>query len=182
MRCSAGLAVGRLWLGVAVFLLPGGRERPVQGYRPAAVVSTLPGIGAGEVAVAEREPTFWQTWRFQAACVAALLLAGWAVHRRRVVELTRRLNLRSDERLAERTRIAQELYDTLLQGFLSASMQLHLAVDTLAEGSPERERLDRVLRVMGQVTEEGRIVLQGLRSADGEGEAPSPVRWKETRE
>lgn len=152
-----------MWLGVAAFLLPGCRERPVQGYRPAAVVSTLPGIGAG------------------VACVAALLLAGWAVHRRRMVELTRRLNLRSAERLAERTRIAQELYDTLLQGFLSASMQLHLAVDTLAEGSPDRERLDRILRVMGQVTEEGRIVLQGLRSADGEGEAPSPVRWKETR-
>ena len=159
---SGGRAV---WLGVAAFLLlPGWRERPVQGYRSAAVVSTLPGIGAGVV------------------CVAALLLAGWAVHRRRMVELTRRLNLRSDERLAERTRIAQELYDTLLQGFLSASMQLHLAVDSLAEGSPERERLDRILRVMGQVTEEGRIVLQGLRSADGEGEAPSPVRWKETGE
>ena len=31
-----------------------------------------------------------------------------------------------DERLAERTRIARELHDTLLQGFVSASMQLHV--------------------------------------------------------
>ena len=112
--------------------------------------------------------------------LAAALLA-WGLHRYRVRELTRQLHLRSDERLAERTRIAQELYDTLLQGFLSASMQLHLAVDRLPVGSPERESLDRVLRMMGEATDEGRQVLQGLRSSDGEGQRletriPGPVR------
>jgi signal transduction histidine kinase len=109
--------------------------------------------------------------------LAAALLA-WGLHRYRVRELTRQLHLRSDERLAERTRIARELYDTLLQGFLSASMQLHLAVDRLPVGSPEREGLDRVLRMMGQATDEGRKVLQGLRSSDGEGQRleASPAR------
>src|SRR5258707_13812033 len=33
--------------------------------------------------------------------------------------------------LAERTRIAQELHDTLLQGLFALSMQLHSAVDQL---------------------------------------------------
>ena len=37
------------------------------------------------------------------------------------------------DRNAERTLIAQELHDTLLQGFLSLSMQLHDAVDHLPE-------------------------------------------------
>jgi signal transduction histidine kinase len=87
-----------------------------------------------------------------------------------VQQITRALNVRSDERLAERTRIAQDLYDTLLQGFLSASMQLHLAVDELPEDSPGRMRLDGILRLMGQVTEEGRKVLQGLGSSDVDAE------------
>jgi signal transduction histidine kinase len=87
-----------------------------------------------------------------------------------VLRLTRELDARSAERLAERTRIAQELYDTLLQGFLSASMQLHLAVDELPEGSPDRTRLQHILGVMGRATDEGRRVLQGLRCGDEEGE------------
>src|SRR6266446_7476077 len=36
-------------------------------------------------------------------------------------------DLRQEERRRERTRIAQELHDTLLQGLLSATMQLQLA-------------------------------------------------------
>lgn len=141
-------------------------------YRPVATTNVLPGIGGGVVAAAmvEGEPDFWRTRWFQLSCVLAVALMGWVLHRRRLRQLTRQLDLRSEERLAERTRIAQELYDTLLQGFLSASMQLHLAVDQLPEGSPQRRQLDCVLAVMGQVTEEGRNVLQGLRSSDGEGE------------
>src|SRR6202040_4273673 len=37
----------------------------------------------------------------------------------------------NEERLAERTRIAQDLHDTLLQGFFAVSMQLHAAVESL---------------------------------------------------
>lgn len=141
-------------------------------YRPAPVVSALPGLGGGvaAVAVADGVPVFWKSRPFLAAYVFALFAAGWGVHRRRVRELTRQLNVRADERLAERTQIAQELYDTLLQGFLSASMRLHLIVDGLPVGSPERQRLDPVLELMREAAEEGRIVLQGLRSSDGEGD------------
>ena len=44
------------------------------------------------------------------------------------------MNLRFEERLAERMRVAQELHDTLLQGVISASMQLDVAADRLARG------------------------------------------------
>jgi signal transduction histidine kinase len=67
--------------------------------------------------------------------------------------------------LAERTRIAQELHDTLLQGFLSASMQLHVATDLLPENSPAKPTLTRALQLMGQVIEEGRNAVRGLRSS-----------------
>jgi signal transduction histidine kinase len=59
------------------------------------------------------------------------------------------------------------LHDTLLQGFLSASMQLHVAVDRLPDDSPARSPLGRVLQLMSQVIDEGRNAVQGLRSPQG---------------
>ena len=92
-------------------------------------------------------------------------LAGWGLYRLRVRQVARRLNVRFEERLAERTRIAQELHDTLLQGFVSASMQLHVAVDRLPADSPARPSLGRVLDLMRRVIEEGRNAVRGLRSS-----------------
>jgi FixJ family two-component response regulator len=66
----------------------------------------------------------------------------------------------------ERTRIAQELHDTLLQTFVSASMQLGAAVQSVPEESPVKSRLDRVLQIMSRGLEEGRSTIQGLRSSD----------------
>ena len=77
------------------------------------------------------------------------------LYRARLGRLARQLNLRSEERLAERTRIAQELHDTLLQGFLSTSMQVHVAADRLPEDSPAKPILNRALQLMRQVIEEG---------------------------
>jgi len=74
--------------------------------------------------------------------------------------------LRFEERLAERTRIAQDLHDTLLQGFLSVSMQLNVAVDRVPSDSPAKPLLSHALQVMGRVIDEGRNVLWGLRSSD----------------
>jgi signal transduction histidine kinase len=74
------------------------------------------------------------------------------------------LNLRREERLRERARIARELHDTMFQGFLGASMQLHQAVEEVPADSPTRASLCRALNLMQRVIDEGREVLQGLRS------------------
>lgn len=113
----------------------------------------------------EIEPVFWQTWWFRLSALIAFILTIVAVHRFRLHQLTRQLNVRFEERLSERTRIAQDLHDTLLQGFLSASMQLHVAVDSLPADSSAKPLLGRVLELMGQVVEEGRNAVRGLRSA-----------------
>jgi signal transduction histidine kinase len=73
------------------------------------------------------------------------------------------INARFAERLDERYRIAQELHDTLLQGFLSASMQVHVAADILPADSQVKPILTRALQLMGQVIEEGRNAVRGLR-------------------
>jgi signal transduction histidine kinase len=74
---------------------------------------------------------------------------------------------RGEDRLVERTRIAQELHDTLLQGFIAASMQLHAMVDQLpADCATAKPRFSQVLQLLDHVIEQGRDVLQGLRSPD----------------
>jgi signal transduction histidine kinase len=113
------------------------------------------------------EPIFWQTSWFRLSVVLACVLGILLLYRFRLHQLTSQLNVRFEERLAERTRIAQELHDTLLQGFLSASMQLHVAVDNLPEPSPAKQQLDGILNLMGRVIEEGRNAVRGLRSRDG---------------
>ncbi|MBC7926868.1 MAG: hypothetical protein H7039_14545 [Bryobacteraceae bacterium] len=137
-------------------------------YRFRVISSNPDGVwNSGESSIAfEIEPLFWQTWWF---CIAVLLSTGIAIaaiYRFRLHQLTHQLNVRFDERLAERTRIAQELHDTLLQGFLSASMQLYVATDKLADDSPAKPPLGRVQQLMAQVIEEGRNAVRGLRSPD----------------
>ena len=87
-----------------------------------------------------------------------------STYRFRLRQIARRLNDRFEERLAERTRLAQELHDTLLQGVLSASMQLHLAIDRVPQESPARASLEHVTSLMGRVVDEGRHAVRGLRA------------------
>jgi signal transduction histidine kinase/streptogramin lyase len=122
--------------------------------------------GAETVMALEIAPAFWQTWWFILAIVMFFVLALVAVYRLRLHQLTRQLNLRFEERLGERTRIAQDLHDTLLQGFLSASMQLDVAADRLPEDSPVKPSMTRILQLMRRVNEEGRNAVKGLRSSD----------------
>jgi len=75
---------------------------------------------------------------------------------------------RENVRLEERTRIAQELHDTLLQTFLSASMQLDIALDLLPAESSAKPLLDRILEIMHRGIEEGRSTIKGLRSSDSD--------------
>jgi signal transduction histidine kinase len=74
-----------------------------------------------------------------------------------------RLVAQFQERLAERTRIAQDLHDTLLQGFISASLQLNLANRKLTADSDAKPLVTEVLELMKKVIDEGRSAVQGMR-------------------
>src|SRR5262249_25334138 len=110
------------------------------------------------------DPVFWQTIWFRLLVLAVIVLGVLFFYRYRLHLLTTQLNVRFEERLSERTRIAEELHDTLLQGILSASMQLHVANDQLSESSPAKFLIVRVLGLMGQVIDEGRRAVSGLRT------------------
>jgi len=136
-------------------------------YRFRVIASNSEGLWNGsESAVRFKvDPVFWQTWWFRLSGVLVIALAVLMIVRLRVLRLTQQMNMRFEERLAERTRIAQELHDTLLQGFLSASMQLHVADDQLPADSPAKPLVKRVLILMGRVIDEGRNAVRGLRSS-----------------
>lgn len=81
------------------------------------------------------------------------------------LQFDRIMEERLSERLAERTRIAQELHDTLLQGFLGIAMRLQVVANNLpAKPEPAKELLDNVLDQVDQVIEEGRHAVTNLRT------------------
>jgi signal transduction histidine kinase len=136
-------------------------------YRFRVTASNSDGLwnGSESTLAFDIRPMIWQRRSFQVALVLLGALIGWIAYRLRLLQMARQLNVRFEERLTERTRIAQELHDTLLQGFLSASMQLHVAFDRLPEDSPARAPVRRVLDLMARVIDEGRNAVRGLRSS-----------------
>lgn len=69
-------------------------------------------------------------------------------------------------RLEERTRIARELHDTLLQTCIGASFQLGAAVENLPADSQVKSKFDQIFQLMQQGVEEGRKAIQCLRAPD----------------
>jgi signal transduction histidine kinase len=137
-------------------------------FNPPVTADALPTDGVYAVAITQGEVPFWLRWWFLPVYVLVVVLALFGFYRLRLLQLTRTMNLRFEERLAERMRVAQELHDTLLQGVISASMQLDVAVDHLPADSPVQPSLRHILQIMGQVIDEGRNTLRGLRnSSDG---------------
>jgi signal transduction histidine kinase len=98
---------------------------------------------------------------------ATFLTTAWVITAMvaRVRKLTEsQLTLRFEERLAERTRIARELHDTLLQSF--QGLMLHFqAVNDLLTAGKAKEALEKALDRADQAIVEGREAIQNLRSS-----------------
>ena len=69
-------------------------------------------------------PRFYQTGWFRAASAASILALVWAAYRLRIRHVERTLAERFNERLQERTRIARDLHDTLLQNVVGLALRL----------------------------------------------------------
>ena len=108
---------------------------------------------------------YYQSLWFQALCVAAFLALLWAVYQLRLWQATQEFNMRLDERVNERTRIARELHDTLLQSFQGLVIRFQAARNQLPHRPEEAsEALDSALVSADRAMEEGRSSIQELRS------------------
>jgi len=108
-------------------------------------------------------PTLYQTAEFRVSLVMLAAISVYVSHRVRLRRLAADLNVRFEERLSERTRIARDLHDTLLQGFISSAMQLRLAVSDLAD-QQVRSKFAHIVDKIYDVVEEGRQTVAGLRA------------------
>jgi signal transduction histidine kinase/ligand-binding sensor domain-containing protein len=113
-------------------------------------------------------PAYYQTTWFRILCAAVFAVVLWAIYRLRLRQVAARMQARLEERLSERERIARDLHDTLLQGIVSAHMQLDVANDRLPGDSPAKPLVQRVLNLMEQVSAEGRNAIRSLRSSESE--------------
>ncbi|OBV38566.1 sensor histidine kinase [Janthinobacterium psychrotolerans] len=111
----------------------------------------------------EMLPGLAQTTWFRVLCVLAVLLLAWLLHRWRLARLTAQLQVRMNERLGERTRIARALHDTILQSMQGIILHLHVARGALPEGNAVRARLGQVIDDADQAYVDGRDQVSALR-------------------
>jgi signal transduction histidine kinase/ligand-binding sensor domain-containing protein len=111
-------------------------------------------------------PAYYQRLWFQTSGAVAILGMLWAVHLLRVRHLVRQFTLTVEARVAERTRIARELHDTLLQSFHGLLLLFEAAFRYLPD-RPEQARhtLQRALEKSVEATTEARDAVQNLRSS-----------------
>ena len=109
-------------------------------------------------------PAWFQTDWFYASCVLAGLLIAWTIYRIRMRQVARSLRARFDERLSERTRIARDLHDTLLQSFQASLIQMQRARNHFSRSTEEAIRtLDNAIGSAEHAIVEGRDAIQDLR-------------------
>ena len=109
-------------------------------------------------------PAYYQTAWFRLACAAAVLLLLWAAYQLRVQQLKRQFAIGLEARVNERTRIARDLHDTLLQSFQGLMLRLQLVEDLLPEGKAKNQ-LEQSLQRADQAIAEGRRAVYDLRSS-----------------
>ena len=136
-------------------------------YRFRVIASNDSGVwnDTGDTLEFSIDPRFYQTAWFDTACVAALLGMIWGLHRLRLHQVAREFNARTEERVEERTRIARELHDTLLQSFQGLMFSFQAARNLLPARTEEAIRtLDGAIREGDEAITEGRNAIQGLRA------------------
>jgi len=134
-------------------------------YRFRLVASNSDGLWNGpETAIAFNvAPAYYQTYSFRLSCVAVFIMLLWALYQLRLRQLARQFNMTLDARVSERTRIARELHDTLLQGFQGITLRVQGAVKNIPKDDPLRKAIDDALDRADEVLHEARDRVRNLR-------------------
>ena len=109
-------------------------------------------------------PYFYQTIWFLALVAVLIVICIWQLHRMRVAQVSASINGRMQERLQERTRIARELHDTLLQGVLGVSMEMYAGSQKVLPQSSVASMLGHASQRLREIAEQSRKAVENLRS------------------
>ncbi len=115
-------------------------------------------------------PAYYQTNWFRVLCAIAFLTFLWTVYQLRVRRLRHEFEMTLDARVGERTRIARELHDTLLQSFHGLLLRFQTVSQLLPDRAMEaKTKLDTAIEQAAEAITEGRDAVQGLRDSVFEG-------------
>jgi signal transduction histidine kinase len=111
-------------------------------------------------------PAYYQTRWFKAVLAIGVVSLLWVAYQLRVRQLARQFNRTLDARVSERTRIARELHDTLLQSFHGLLLRFQTASYLLPERPADaKANLDGAIAQAAKAITEGRDAVQGLRAS-----------------
>ena len=139
---------------------------PPRHYRFRVIASNNSGVWneQGDLLDFSIAPAFYQTNWFRALCAAVILALLWAAYQLRVRQLHQQFEMTLEARIGERTRIARDLHDTLLQSFHGLVFRFQAARGMLPNRPEEATQvLDAALIRADQALDESRHSIQGLR-------------------
>jgi signal transduction histidine kinase/ligand-binding sensor domain-containing protein len=111
-------------------------------------------------------PAYYQTTWFAGLSIAATLMLLLALYRWRVRQVAYAYESRLQERVNERTRIARELHDTLLQSFHGLLFRFQAAANLLPDRPAEaKQKFESAIDQAAQAITEGRDAVQNLRAS-----------------
>ena len=120
---------------------------------------------AGAIVNFSIAPLFYQATWFRALCVAILLVLLWIGYQLRLRQIQHQFNIGLEARVNERTRIARDLHDTLLQSFNALLLRLQTVSNVLPANPGEaKRRIDGAIEQASEAITEGRDAVQELRS------------------
>lgn len=107
---------------------------------------------------------FYQQHWFHAGVAACCYALLFVLYRRRLQRLAHEYHVRAEERMEERTRIARDLHDTLLQTFQGLMLRFQV-VDELLPPGKAKDELQSTLEFGDQAVVEARNAVHDLRAS-----------------
>jgi signal transduction histidine kinase/streptogramin lyase len=152
-------------------LPPGSYRLEVQG-----VTGAGPWSEARSLSFTILEP-WWETSAFRIMVAVFVIGLAWLTYDLRARRVARQFEMRLNERVAERTRIARELHDSLLQGFHALMYRLQ-AVRNLLPTHPQHaaQALDEALDRGDKTVEQARVAVTDLRTLSIEPDLETALR------
>lgn len=109
-------------------------------------------------------PAWWNSWPFRTMIAILFAVALYWAYRHRLEAQEAEFKMKLEERLGERTRIARDLHDTLLQTIQGSKMAADNALHT-SDPLQMRRAVERISAWLGQATREGRVAVESLRTS-----------------
>jgi ligand-binding sensor domain-containing protein/signal transduction histidine kinase len=134
-------------------------------FRVQAATRAGPWSEPGVAVRIEILPAWWNTRWFRALCLLVSLMFFWTLYRSYVRRLRQKFAIALEARISERTRIARELHDTLLQSFQGLMLRFQTVEEMLpARPIDAKNALEGALLRADQAIGEGRDAITDIRT------------------